>query len=575
MRNYIIIFSALVLGFFLKACNTKKSNSKENNSTKKESYLGQKPPGLIPEIFAPGIVSINGRNSSTISFSPDLDEMYFSAHEKDEEASSIYFSKLKSNKWTPVRKANFTNGGKNEEIYPSVSLNDKRIYFTAFDSIFSDEKIWYVNRLGDSWSDAIQLDSPINDDIAFYINQAKNGDLYYTSISKEKMYYAPNRNGEFPEVHEVEIEFGHHGFISPSQEYLLVYTRNKENKDQDIYVCFKEKDGTWTKPIPLGNEVNSNFNESCPSITPDGKYLFYNRSNEDESSNVYWVSTEIIDKIRPRSSNPENRYFGQKPPDLTPEVFAPGMVSIDGRFEGTVTFSPDLKEMYFAADNEDDATAIYFSKLKDDKWTPIKKMDFTKGEKEEEMHPFISPDGKRIYFTAFDEAFTDEKIWFANRLKDSWSEAIILDSPINDDLVFFPNQAKNGDLYYFNLSKFKTYFIPFVNGKFLEPKEVKHEFGHHAFISPSQDYLIFTGKSQDKERKDNDIYACFKQNDGAWTKPINLGATINSSFNEKGPRITPDGKYLFFGRDERAGKNGLANIYWVSTEIIYKAKPKQ
>ena len=284
----------------LNACNTKDQKAKDTNSSiSKELYFGQKPPELIPKIFAPSIVSINGRNASTISFSPDLNEMYFSAHEKDEEVSSIYFSKLKGNKWTPVKRANFTNGKKNEELYPSVSLNNKRIYFTAFDSIFSDEKIWYVNRLENSWSDAIKLDSPINDDIVFYINQAKNGDLFYTSISKAKMYYAPNKNGEFPEVQEVELEFGHHGFVSPSQEYLLVYARNKENEDHDIYACFKKKDGTWTKPIPLGNKINSNFNESCPSITPDGKYLFFNRSNEDESSNVHWVSTEVIYKLKP------------------------------------------------------------------------------------------------------------------------------------------------------------------------------------------------------------------------------------------------------------------------------------
>jgi len=301
MKNHLIKFSVLVSIIFLSACNTEKSNTKEDDSLNEENfYLGQEPPGLIPKVFASDIVSINGRNASAISFSPDLDEMYFSAHEKDEETSSIYFSKLKGKKWTPVKRVNFTNGGKNEELYPSVSLIDKRIYFTAFDSIFSDEKIWYVNRLEDSWSDAIQLDSPINDDLVFYINQAKNGDLFYTSISKGKMYYAPNKNGEFPEVQEIEIEYGHHGFISPSQEYLLVYTRNKENKDHDIYVCFKENDGTWANPIPLGNEVNSSFNESGPSITPDGKYLFFNRSNEDESSNIYWVSTDVIENLRPQ-----------------------------------------------------------------------------------------------------------------------------------------------------------------------------------------------------------------------------------------------------------------------------------
>ncbi|WP_298321178.1 hypothetical protein [uncultured Aquimarina sp.] len=131
----------LVFALFLNACKNKKQHSiVSDSSTTENLYFGQKTPGLIPEVFAPGIVSINGRNASTISFSPDLDEIYFSAHEKDEETSSIYFSKLKDNKWTPVKRANFTNGKKNEELYPSVSLNDKRIYFTAFDSIFRMRK---------------------------------------------------------------------------------------------------------------------------------------------------------------------------------------------------------------------------------------------------------------------------------------------------------------------------------------------------------------------------------------------------------------------------------------------------
>lgn len=275
------------------------------------------------------------------------------------------------------------------------------------------------------------------------------------------------------------------------------------------------------------------------------------------------------------SPSMESSYFGQKPLGLIPEVFAPGIVSIDGRFEGTVSFSSDLTEMYFAADNEDEETSIYFSKLEEDKWTPIKRVDFTNGKKNEEMHPFVSPDGKRIYFTAMDSAFVDEKIWYVNRLEDAWSEAVLLDSPINNDLMFFPNQSKNGDLYYFNLSKFKTYYAPNKNGEFPEVREVALEFGHHAFISPSQDYLIVTARNEEEGRRDNDMYVYFKAQDGTWTKPINLGNTINSSFNEKGPRITPDGKYLFFGRDERDIEPGLANIYWVSTEVVEKLRPKQ
>jgi len=251
MKNGYLILT-LVFGLLFNACTTKKQYTKDADSLITAThYLGEKPPGLVPEVFAPGIV----RNASNVS------------------------------------------------LYPFVSLIDRRVYFTALDSIFSDERIWYVNRLEDSWSDAVQLDSPINDDLGFYINQAKNGDLFYTNISKRRMYQALNENGAFPEVEEVDIEFGHHGFIAPSQEYLLVYDRTKENEERndfDVYVCFKETDGTWTKPISFGDEVNTDSNEACPSITPDGKYFFFSRSNdEDDSSNWYWVSTEIIEKFRP------------------------------------------------------------------------------------------------------------------------------------------------------------------------------------------------------------------------------------------------------------------------------------
>jgi len=291
----ILLFSILTI--------SSKSYSLDEFPVLKGPYLGQKLPGSIAEVFAPGIVSINGRYEHGISFSPDLTEIYFSANKKDG-VTDIYLSKLEGGKWKQIKKANFTKGKKEEEMHPFVSFSGKRIYFTGLSSDLTDTKIWYVNRLENSWSNAIKLDSPINDDQVFYAIQAKNGDFFYTNISKFKMNYAANQNGKYPAVQNVDIEFGIHGFISPSQDYLLVNARNNEDegrKDNDIYVYFKEKDGAWSKPINLGNTVNSNFDETVPSITPDGKYLFFSRYNEEGGlSNFYWVSTEIIENLRPK-----------------------------------------------------------------------------------------------------------------------------------------------------------------------------------------------------------------------------------------------------------------------------------
>jgi Tol biopolymer transport system component len=266
-------------------------------------YFGQTPPGLTPKIFAPGTVSINGRYEYGISFSPELDEMYFSGQKKDETAD-IYFSKLEGKEWTSIQKINLTKGNKAGEMEPFVSHDGKKIYFTAYNSDFTDTKIWVANRINNGWGMARKLDSPINDEEVFNSVLAKNGDLFYTDIFKSKTYFSASKNGKYPKVQEVEIEFGIHGFISPFQDYLLVDARNKADKnrkDKDIYIYFKNKDGTWSKPISLGDAVNSNYSETVPSVTPDGKYLFFSRYNEEGGlSNLYWVSTKIIDELRPK-----------------------------------------------------------------------------------------------------------------------------------------------------------------------------------------------------------------------------------------------------------------------------------
>ncbi|MHC4842147.1 MAG: TolB-like translocation protein, partial [Planctomycetota bacterium] len=179
-------------------------------------YLGQKPPGLLPKVFAPGVVSINGRYEYGIAFSPAMDEIYFSV-QKEGETADIFFSTLQNKRWAPIQEANLTEGRKAGEMEPFLSLDGKKIYFTAYDSDFTDTKIWVAHRVGSGWGNAIKLDSPINEEEVFNSTIAKNGDLFYTDIFKSKTYFSPFSHGGYPKVHEVEIEFGIHGFISPSQ----------------------------------------------------------------------------------------------------------------------------------------------------------------------------------------------------------------------------------------------------------------------------------------------------------------------------------------------------------------------
>lgn len=297
--NRVLVLMVMT-GLLLTGCNGKKEQAKDTEPKKEISYFGQTPPGSTAELFAPGTVSENGRYEYGVSFSPNMDELYFSG-EWEDGIQYVFTSKRENNHWSPIQKANLTRGKKKNEFEAFVDPGGDKLFFAAYDSIFSDEKIWHTDRLENGWGKAKLLDSPVNDDIVFYPNTAANGDLYYTSISKFKMFYAPYKNGNYPEVHELDIAYGIHGFISPSQDFILVDAKkdNMKGKDRDIHICFREDDGAWSQPINMGPTVNSDFGETCPSITPDGKYVFFSRYNEENGmSNIYWVSAAVIDTLK-------------------------------------------------------------------------------------------------------------------------------------------------------------------------------------------------------------------------------------------------------------------------------------
>jgi Tol biopolymer transport system component len=52
----------------------------------------------------------------------------------------------------------------------------------------------------------------------------------------------------------------------------------------------------------LGSEVNSEAADLRPSVTPDGKYLFFT-SDRSGDGETYWVSSAVIESLRVRSGS--------------------------------------------------------------------------------------------------------------------------------------------------------------------------------------------------------------------------------------------------------------------------------
>ncbi len=273
--------------------------------------------------------------------------------------------------------------------------------------------------------------------------------------------------------------------------------------------------------------------------------------------------------VEQKNTELKGEYLGQKPPTTIPELFAPGIVSTEEGWEAAVSFSPDGKEFFFTrrANIQGRENRIMHMQLIDGEWTKAKLAPFAKNSSEFET--FISPDGKTIYYgsdrTKPKGVKTEGEIWYSEKTANGWSEGKYLTETINKGWVMFVTAAANRNLYYtggYN-GKYGLYKSEFVNGEYQEPEYLMR--GAHPFIAPDESYMIFDAQPEGMGK--TQLYICFKNANGEWSEAIKFDKSINATNTENIPNVTPDGKYLFFHRNN--------DIYWVDAQIIENLRPEE
>ena len=275
-------------------------------------YLGQKPPADKPELFAPGVISsIWGLHSAAV-FTPDGAEVYWAPMMtfpgEVYSRGGLLAMKRANGRWSPPAWVSFS-GPKGEDDVPCFSSDGKRMYFISRRPVPDDgrgrsERIWFVDRTADGWSEPKPLDPNVNSmDMhwAFSLDRAKNvyfagrapdglgmSDIYLARF-KDGKYEKPVNQGE--PVNSAAIEDS--PFVAPDGSYLLF------SRQFDIWLSFRKADGAWSAPVKLGPEVNSPAIEVCPRVTDDGKYIFF-LSQRGGESHVYWARADVIEKLRPQ-----------------------------------------------------------------------------------------------------------------------------------------------------------------------------------------------------------------------------------------------------------------------------------
>jgi Tol biopolymer transport system component len=276
------------------------------------SYLGWETPDTLPQLFAPEIIS-TGNSERCLSFSPDGRELYYQIGFQSP-TTIIVQRRYEDGGWTAAEPVTFSGSSSYNDIGPVLSKDGNTLFFYSNrplaegGEIKPDYDFWLVGRTLEGWSKPRNLGPPINsphheEDISttiggtVYFSSDRDGgyDIYRSEYEGES-YGEPERLG--PAVNSEFFEG--HPCIAPDEGYLVFSSgrRPDDRGDADLYISFRRPDGTWTESVNMGDKINTVAHEAAPTLSPDGRYLFFT-SQRERNSDVYWVDIGIIEGLRP------------------------------------------------------------------------------------------------------------------------------------------------------------------------------------------------------------------------------------------------------------------------------------
>jgi hypothetical protein len=201
---------------------------------------------------------------------------------------------------------------------------------------------------------------------------------------------------------------------------------------EDIYMSIKNTDGTWGEPkIVDFSEVDRN--EATIGVNADGSELFVYVDDEGDG-NIYnseYADTSF-DDLNKMGSDINTTYW-----------------------ETHATLTPDGNTLYFVSDRKGGfgGRDIYrVKKLPNGEWSKAQVLTSVINTPYDEDSPFISADGKTLYFSSNGRQSMGGFDIFVTRMDEdgNWSDPAHLEYPINttDDDVFFIVTADGKTGYY-------------------------------------------------------------------------------------------------------------------------------
>ena len=301
----------------------------------------------------------------------------------------------------------------------------------------------------------------------------------------------------------------------------------------------KNDETSLGNPVPFNptivRNVSTALDEFFPTISPDNELMFFTRRVDKKDLGA--ITSKVVEEFTVASRTELNAPFNSGTP--LPFPFN------DGTFNnyGASTVSVDNKEMILCACKTETVFGqqynncdLYSTKYERDangkfNWTKLENLGSNINTKDGwEGQPSLSADGNTLFFTAVRPNTQKDDIYISKRGADGkWSLAV----PFKEI-----NTAGRDKSPFIHQDSHTLYFV--------------------SDVGPGREGVGGL-----------DIFYTRLDDNGKWTKPVNIGFPINSDSDEIGLFVSTDGTLAYFSSRER----GVWNIY--SFELYAEARPKK